>query len=79
MYMALDVSSYEGTPNIQLLNRDGVNVIENWELGMGGKNGKTSGNFNRAQASSVDYLTYVGAIVHVPETCMVLRKSKVII
>jgi len=75
-FLVLDMSSYDGVPNIQLLTKEGCNLITGYQLGFGGKNGKTSGEYSTpVQGARMDMMTYAGVVVHVPETCMILEKS----
>lgn len=75
-FLALDMSTYDGTPNVQLRTRNGANLIKGDTLGFGGKDGKTSGSFSTpVHSSRHDIVSYGMVVCHVPETCMILRKS----
>jgi hypothetical protein len=78
-FLVIDTSTYDGVPNIVSLQKDGCSLIKSETLGVGGRDGKTSGiSSTRVHGSAVDYITYTGSVVHVPETCMILEPSAIL-
>lgn len=76
MMLIMDMSTYDGVPNVQVVSREGVGIIKSTVKGVGGMSGHESGEVSSpVHASRHDVIMYGGVIVHYPETCIVLRKS----
>jgi hypothetical protein len=75
MFLMLDMSVYDGVPNIVSLTQNGCAMITNKVPGFGGMNGTTSGiSASREEGSAVDIIGVCGAVIHIPETCAILTK-----
>lgn len=78
-FLMLDMTSYDGVPNVKIATKQGCNLITNIVEGLGGTTGNTSGkSASPVHGYRYDALTYVMPIVHLPETCMILEKSRVV-
>lgn len=76
MMLIMDMSVYDGTPNIQVLSKKGAGVIKGNVKGIGGMSGVESGDFaSPVHATRHDAITYGGIVIHYPETCVVLKRS----
>lgn len=72
----LDVSSYDGVKNIQMLAKDGRSFITGDLKGLGGMDGKTSGDISTSvDGSSKHILGHIGCVVHNPYSSFMLERA----
>ena len=71
----IDMSSYDGVKNIQLIAKDGRSFITGEVDGIGGQDGKTSGKASSTlDGSSKTIIGTLGVVLHNPYSSMVLTK-----
>jgi hypothetical protein len=71
----IDASSYDGTPNLQMIAKDGRSFITGDVDGIGGQDGKTSGKASSTlDGSSKVIIGTLGIIMHNPYSSYMLEK-----
>jgi hypothetical protein len=74
--MFLDMSTYDGVKNVQLVAKDGRSFVMGEIDGLGGQDGKTSGKISTpVDGSSKHILGQVGAILHNPYSSYILERK----
>lgn len=72
----MDVSSYDGVPNLQLIAKDGRSFITGELDGMGGQDGKTSGKVSSLLDGSMrSIIGTLGIVMHNPYSSMMLERK----
>lgn len=75
-FLFIDASSYDGTPNLQMIAKDGRSFITGEIDGVGGQDGKTSGKASTTlDGSSKVIIGTSGVILHNPYSSYVLEKK----
>lgn len=71
----IDTSSYDGTPNLKMIAKDGRSFVTGELDGIGGQDGKTSGKVGQLlDGSAKAIIGTMGLIVHNPESSTILEK-----
>lgn len=74
-YLFVDVTNYDGTPNLQLIAKDGRSFVTGELDGIGGQDGKTSGKVSTLLDGSAKALIgTMGIIMHNPYSSYMLEK-----
>lgn len=72
----IDMSSYDGVKNIQMIAKDGRSFITGEVDGIGGQDGKTSGKASSTlDGSSKTIIGTMGVVMHNPYSSMMLEKK----
>lgn len=75
-FLFVDMSTYDGVKNIQLIAKDGRSFITGEVDGIGGQDGKTSGKASSTlDGSSKTIIGSLGVVMHNPYSSMVLEKK----
>jgi hypothetical protein len=73
--MFIDTSSYDGTPNLKLIAKEGRSFVTGEMDGIGGQDGKTSGKVSQLlDGSAKSIIGTMGLIVHNSESSVILDK-----
>jgi hypothetical protein len=74
-FLFIDMSTYDGVKNIQLIAKDGRSFITGEVDGIGGQDGKTSGKASSTlDGSSKAIIGSLGCVMHNPYSSMMLQK-----
>jgi hypothetical protein len=72
----IDMSTYDGVKNIQMIAKDGRSFITGLVEGIGGEDGKTSGKVSSTlDGSSKTIIGTMGVVLHNPYSSMMLEKK----
>jgi hypothetical protein len=75
-FLFIDMSTYDGVKNIQLIAKDGRSFITGHVNGIGGQDGKTSGEASSTlDGSSKTIIGSLGVVMHNPYSSMMLEKK----
>ena len=75
-FLFIDMSTYDGVKNIQLIAKDGRSFITGLVAGIGGEDGKTSGMASSTlDGSSKTIIGSMGVVLHNPYSSMMLEKK----
>jgi hypothetical protein len=75
-FLFIDASSYDGTPNLQLIAKDGRSFITGELDGIGGQSGKASGKVSSLlDGSARSVIGTLGIVMHNPYSSMMLEKK----
>lgn len=75
-FLFIDMSSYDGVKNIQMIAKDGRSFITGYVNGIGGQDGKTSGEASSTlDGSSKVIIGTMGVVLHNPYSSMILEKK----
>jgi len=73
-----DTSKYDGEPNVQMLTIDGMSLIRSELNGVGGKDGKSSGQVSTLVAgSTIDYYGWHGIKVANPYAACIIKENRI--
>jgi hypothetical protein len=74
-FLFIDMSTYDGVKNIQMIAKDGRSFITGLVEGIGGEDGKTSGKVSSTlDGSSKTIIGSMGVVLHNPYSSMMLEK-----
>lgn len=77
-FLFIDMSTYDGVKNIQMIAKDGRSFITGEVDGIGGQDGKTSGKASSTlDGSSKTIIGTMGVVMHNPYSSMMLEKRLV--
>lgn len=75
-FLFIDMSTYDGVKNIQMIAKDGRSFITGLVAGIGGEDGKTSGAASSTlDGSSKTIIGTMGVVLHNPYSSMMLEKK----
>jgi hypothetical protein len=75
-FLFIDMSTYDGVKNIQMIAKDGRSFITGLVEGIGGEDGKTSGKASSTlDGSSKTIIGSMGVVLHNPYSSMILEKK----
>lgn len=75
-FLFIDMSTYDGVKNIQMIAKDGRSFITGLVEGIGGEDGKTSGKVSSTlDGSSKTIIGTMGVVLHNPYSSMMLEKK----
>ena len=75
-FLFIDMSTYDGVRNIQMIAKDGRSFITGEVDGIGGQDGKTSGKASSTlDGSSKTLIGTLGVVMHNPYSSMMLEKK----
>lgn len=75
-FLFIDMSTYDGVKNIQMIAKDGRSFITGHVNGIGGQDGKTSGEASSTlDGSSKVIIGTCGVVLHNPYSSMILEKK----
>jgi hypothetical protein len=75
-FLFIDMSTYDGVKNIQMIAKDGRSFITGHINGVGGQDGKTSGEASSPlDGSSKVIIGTLGVVMHNPYSSMMLEKK----
>jgi hypothetical protein len=77
-FLFIDMSTYDGVKNIQMIAKDGRSFITGHINGVGGQDGKTSGEASSTlDGSSKVIIGTLGVVMHNPYSSMMLEKKQI--
>jgi hypothetical protein len=75
-FLFIDMSTYDGVRNVQMIAKDGRSFITGEVDGIGGQDGKTSGKASSTlDGSSKTIIGSMGVVMHNPYSSMMLEKK----